>query len=344
MFTLMIILKKRYDIDIINFEKIKNYLRAQKIRKKLSKGEKYLEKIPIQTFDGSGSTTHPYIIELEKPLNAYRYYFVHTPYDNHNVELENPSLSVSNDGINFIKPKDVKDPLLPIIKEQTKELLKYYSDNFILSDNGELQIWYRYTEEDKSTKKPRLKNQIYRIISKDGINFSDPELIIDDDGIWYLSPSIVKIENLYYLYYFDKDHKFYVKTSQNLKKWNKATEVKITDFDNPCWHGEVKLIENQLYLLLLTRNYELYLCQSDSNSPFKFNKSSRLRLNYYDKRYIYGHAHPYKGSFLIKDGYITLYIPYVVNTLNYFKIHGLKRTKWSMTYTRLKLNDLIQIN
>lgn len=337
-----------YKINVINIKRIINYFKSNNIRKKISKEEKYLEKIDIKTFDGSNGTTHPYIINFNKPFNNYRYYMVHTPYDNCNTEFENPSLCVSNDGELFINYNKIINPLLPIIKRKNSKIGKYYNDNFILYDNDELQIWYRYTEEDKSTRETKLINKIYRIITKDGINFSEPELMIDNDGVWYLSPSIIKINDLYYMYYYDKDFKMYCKTSKNLKKWNKKTKIIINNYDGNMWHGEVKNINNKLYLLFLSKpNYNLYFCETDVNSPFLFTKCDKLKFNYYDNCYIYGNEHPYKSTFLIDNNYIKLYIPFVVNKINWFSGKGIKHSKWTMTYTKLKkknYNKYVKVN
>lgn len=342
MFTLTVILfKKHWNIDIININKIKNIFASKKIKKTLSKEEKYLEKIPIDTFDGSGYTTHPYILELDKPLNGYKYYMTHTPYANHNIELENPSLCVSNDGINFQKPKGVKDPLLPIIKKGENGKGKFYNDSFMFYEDGKLQVWYRYTEEDKTGPSLKAKSQIKRIVSKDGINFEKPELIIDFSDIWYLSPSLIKIYQTYYLYYYDQDLKMYVITSQNLKKWSNPQPIILKNYSNNCWHGEVKLINDKLYLLLLSRDYKLYLGQTDTKNPLEFNMSKKLELSYYDSLNIYGNAHPYKSTFLIKKGYIDLYIPFAVNKINYFKIRSIKHVKYTMTHTKLKLDRFL---
>lgn len=329
-----------YKISILNIGKIFNIIKSKKIKKKLNKEEKYLEVIKIETFDGSNSTTHPYIIKLSKEMNKYKYYLSHTPYDNQNIELENPSISVTNDTCNFYKPEGIKDPILDIIKKNKNEIGKYYSDSFLLEVNGNLQLWYRYTEENNKVKPRVLKNYIYRISTKDGINFTKSELVIGDDGIWYLSPSIIKIKNMFYMYYFDKDLKLYCKTSTDLCNFNKAIKININNFNEDCWHGEVKLINDKIYLLLLSKKYGLYWCETDIKNPLEFNMCHKLKLYYYDKCNIYGNMHPYKSTFLIEDGYVILYIPFLVNKINWFKFNGIIHKKWTMTYTKLRINNL----
>ena len=328
----IIFFKLYFNINVINVNKIINIIKTMNIRKKISSEEYYIKKINIETFDGSGGTTHPCIMQFKNLFNNYKYYMVHTPYDNHNVEYENPSLCVSNDTIHFIKPKNINDPLLPIIKSHNP-VLSYYNDNFLLFDDNKFQVWYRYTIEDKSFKEPKLFNQIYRIVSTDGVNYDEPELMIDNDGTWYLSSSIVKIDSLYYLFYFDKDLRMHCKISKNLHEWSKTKHVNTKGYSGNIWHGEVKLIDGKLYLLFLSKDYKLYFCEANIDNPFNFRVCCKLKFNYYDKCNLYGNDVPYKSTFLMDDKYIYLYIPYKVNTINLFKLK--RRIKWTMTYTKL---------
>ena len=335
--VVIIFLKVYFKTNVINIGKIKNVIKTNKIRKLISKDEKYMEKIKIDTFDGSGGTTHPCIMLFEKKYNNYKYYLIHTPYDNHNTELENPSLCVSNDGETFIYPKGINNPLLPISKRDKSKVAKYYNDNFLLYENKELQVWYRYTIENKSKDNPSLFHQLYRIKTINGVDFTEPELMIDNDGIWYLSSSIIKIGKTYYLYYFDKDYKMHCRTSNDLYDWDKPINVEINNYKGNIWHGEVKVYNKKLYLLFLSKDYNLYWCSTDISRPFEFKKCNKINLTYYDEYQMYGNEHPYKSTFLLDNEYIYLYIPYVVNTINISKLR--RHTKWTMTYTKLKINN-----
>lgn len=59
-----------------------------------------LYRVNIPTYDGSGQAVHPSII-----YNKREYILAFTPYRNTNDKLENPSIVVSNNGINFFKEK-----------------------------------------------------------------------------------------------------------------------------------------------------------------------------------------------------------------------------------------------
>ena len=71
--------------------------------KNINEDEIYSENMNISTFDGSNEFTHPSVLYFEKGFNGYKYWMAYTPYHNCNVNIENPCIAVSNDGINFIK-------------------------------------------------------------------------------------------------------------------------------------------------------------------------------------------------------------------------------------------------
>lgn len=74
----------------------------------------------IPTVDGSGECTHPSVIDsvsiLGSPWHGYRYWMAFTPYpgnDDRRFRLENPSVVASHDGIEWIVPEGVANPLIP---------------------------------------------------------------------------------------------------------------------------------------------------------------------------------------------------------------------------------------
>ena len=186
LFLLIIFFLFVLKLPIINYQKIRTKKIINEKRKQLKNGEIYSKELDIKTFDGSGSLTHPSVLYFENGFNGYKFWMAFTPYDNEDVELENPCIVVSNDGINWKIPDKIKNPLLKIIKIRTP--LSYYNDPFLMYTDR-LELWYRYTIEDK-----KVKNYIYRICSNDGINWSKPELMINDNKSYYMSLS--KIINI----------------------------------------------------------------------------------------------------------------------------------------------------
>ena len=69
-----------------------------------------------QTYDRSGQAVHPSVIDFKTEYDLetwgkFRYWMVLTPYPNFNSAFENPSILVSGDGLNWINPPGIKNPL-----------------------------------------------------------------------------------------------------------------------------------------------------------------------------------------------------------------------------------------
>lgn len=319
-------------IHIINFKKIYNKYNYKKILKNFSKDEMYLKDLDIETFDGTGSLTHPSVLYFENGFNGYKYWLVYTPYNNNNVELENPCLAVSNDGINFQKPDGVENPLLEIIKKSNP--LTFYNDPFLFYNNNRLEIWYRYTVEDK-----KLINDVYRIYSTDGVKWSKPELMIKSDSSCYMSLSITKKDDLFYMFYFDMDYKFNMRTSKDLKKWSNEQELTVKGFNEKFWHGEVRYIENHFELLFLSKDYKLYF--SKSNNGINFDNLEELETFYVPKEYFYKKQYPYKSSFVYVKNQLFLYIPFSITKLN-LSLKKVFTKKWKLTLSVFNSKNILK--
>lgn len=68
------------------------------------------------TYDHSGQAVHPSVIDFKteygiEKWGGSRYWMAFTPYPNFNSAFENPSLLVSEDGLNWTNPPGIKNPL-----------------------------------------------------------------------------------------------------------------------------------------------------------------------------------------------------------------------------------------
>ena len=329
----LILFYKILHIPLVNMQKIKSKNKIKKINKKLETEEIYMYPLKINTFDGSGSLTHPSVLYFENKWNGYHFWMAFTPYDNNNVELENPCIVASNDGINWNLPRGCKNPLLKIIKKQKP--YTFYNDPFLIYTDC-LEIWYRYTIEGKE-----LTNDVYRITSKDGVNWSSPQKMIANDGSCYMSLSIVEKEKKYYLYYFDMDYQLNMRSSENLIDWSEERILQIENFNKPFWHGEVRLINNQFELLFLDKEYRLYI--ANSTDGIKFKNCEELNVNYAPREYFYKEQVLYKSSILHINDMIYLYIPVRFCKLNFFKLKQVFHKKWILTLTKLQKHNLYKI-
>lgn len=77
-----------------------------------------LNHIITPTYDGSGQSVHPSVIDFKiefdiESWGGFRYWMALTPYPYFKSALENPSLLVSQDGLNWNNPPGIKNPLEP---------------------------------------------------------------------------------------------------------------------------------------------------------------------------------------------------------------------------------------
>ena len=134
------------------------------------------------TYDGSGETVHLDVIDFGpggwKGLNK-RFAMVHTPYPNYNADWEDPSLLISDDGINWATPAGLTNPLYSPTGAYNNDpdmALDPATDELVLS-------WRDYDQ--------------WRIArSADGINWPaeptalgriavSPAILCDSSGVWH---------------------------------------------------------------------------------------------------------------------------------------------------------------
>lgn len=65
----------------------------------------------IPTYEGSGKTIHPSVVDMGGKLSGYRWWLADTPYPYEQDTYENPSIWASNDRINWTVPAGVTNPL-----------------------------------------------------------------------------------------------------------------------------------------------------------------------------------------------------------------------------------------
>lgn len=279
--------------------------------------------IEIPTYDKHNEVTHPKVLYFPEKVNGYHYYMVSTPYHNNNTYIENPSITVSNDGIKFIEPKGINNPVSGFPSKEKNDT--YYSDPFMMYDDNKFKLFYRYTKSYENGKYIRNGyNYLYYKESTDGINFSDEKIILDNDfKERYMSPSIVKNNDVYKIWYTNYDCKLRYIESTDLSSFSKPVIVNIENFNKGIWHSEIQYIDNTYHIVFMTRNNYLYYSSSKDGLNFmepKLIKSSLKELQG-SKYYIY------KTSYIIHDNTIELYIPYRVNGI------------WKMYYKLYNIND-----
>ncbi len=310
----------------VDYNKVGSYeviyrAKYNKISKKLvrrvnvNKKETINKWVTIPTYDGSNQTTHPKVLYFENGFNGYKYWMVSTPYPSLDAYYENPSITVSNNGIDWTCPKGFKNPVsgYPNIYRDDS----YYSDPYMIYDNGKIEIFFRKTKSNLNGLNIKNGfNYMYYISSSDGINYSKPKIILDNNyNEQYMSMSVVKRDGKYKIWYVNYNNKIRYIESKDLVEFTEPIDVNIENFDKKLWHKEIQYV-NGKYVCIFMIKYKLFYTESLDGINFIEPKEIYTNLNTNYKYNIY------KSSFIITDNYIELFIPY---RLNY---------KWEMKYIK----------
>lgn len=215
------------------------------------------------TYDGSGQTVHPDIEYMPAGWHGYTYWMAMTPYPNTIDSYENPSILVSNDGVTWIVPPGLANPLIGkpspcghnndtdiIYNKATDEMFVYHLDT-------------RHSSECSSYAGQPYYNHNYLQLfkSSDGIHWTGPITLIDWDlntDKFFLSPAIVQRDtDHFYMWLTDqKNGEVYWCESGNGINWSDPVKVNLPDI---AWHLNVEYIPSRdeywmIYVVYGTRN------------------------------------------------------------------------------------------
>ncbi|MDO5018355.1 MAG: hypothetical protein Q4E02_03555 [Lagierella massiliensis] len=260
--------------------------------------------IPTYVKDNN-QAIHPSIFYDPDMKYGYRYILAFTPYSFLNDQTENPSIVVSNDGINFKILEDVPSPLVKPEKNC------HLSDVCIFEKDSTLEIWYR-----ESNKKTRL-SRLLRITTNDLISYTKPQVILDygTSGYGLGSPSVLYEDGVYKIYYrknMDIGSDSYVyRASLDLKSFTNPIPLKFDKGEwtnyHP-WHLEIKKVNNIYYCLTMNcpdgkmDTSSLFLLESYDGINFK----NPIKILEPSEK---GHDNwlIYKSTFMVKDDTVWLY-------------------------------------
>ncbi|MDD5614305.1 MAG: hypothetical protein PHQ54_04460 [Candidatus Omnitrophica bacterium] len=190
------------------------------------------------TYDGSGQAVHPDIVYFPEGWQGYKYWMAFTPYPFGKRAYENPSILVSQDGYSWEVPPGLKNPIVGSISRG------YHADPDLLynQDTEELWLYFMRFRDNQS--------YLYRVRSGDGINWSGPELILQEPSFGMLSPSVIYQGGLYRLWYVDSGRaginsgytEVKYRTSDDGVNWSQPQKVSVDLQGHQVWHLEVSYI------------------------------------------------------------------------------------------------------
>lgn len=212
--------------------------------KKDCKNRNAVEKLNIKSVYGDNEAYHPKVLYFENGWNGYKYWMAYSPYPQADDSKENPHIAVSNDLNNWKTPEGLKNPLDEISKIYKKKKI-YNSDPHLVYNNDlkQLECWWRFVND--------VTDQviIYRRTSKNGVNWSNKEIILNTirSKQDYVSPTIIYENGEYHLWYVSGGYKLNYTKSKDLKKWNETRQINL-NYNNSqlmTWHFDI--IHNKDY-------------------------------------------------------------------------------------------------
>lgn len=105
------------------------------------------ERSIIPTYDGSGITVHPSVVDMGRKWNGYRWWQANTPFPGDNERLENPCIWGSNDRWHWEVPNGLTNPL-----KQPPPAPGYNSDTELVFDPDTQRLLCFYREVSVGTR------------------------------------------------------------------------------------------------------------------------------------------------------------------------------------------------
>jgi len=278
--------------------------------------------VNIPTYDKKDEATHPKVLYFKSGFNGYKYWMVMTPYPFNDASKENPSIVVSNDGETWIEPSGIHNPVSGVPRSQRGDF--YYSDPFMLFDKDRFELFFRGTGSYLNDTYDRNGyNYIYHQTSTDGINWTEPKLILDNNAPErYMSISVIKEDNIYKIWYVNYDGKVRYTESPDLINFTRPIDISLFNFNLNVWHGEMQYVDDK-YMFIFMIKYKLFYAESLDGINF----DSPREINTDLKDIKCKNIHIYKASYVVTDKYIELYIPYRVDSV------------WKMYYEKMSKED-----
>lgn len=236
--------------------------------------------LKIKTFDGSDSPYHPSVLFFENGWNGYKYWMAETPFSPKGKPYEDrnecPSIHVSNDGINWTEI--LKNPIDNLTEEEIEEL-DYFSDPHLVFVNGYIECWYRFTHR-KGITNNYSNLQLVRKTSKDGINWSEREILVNlvttegnSLGNMVVSPAILYQNGIYRMWYVNSESRetrgLSYSESTDGKKWEPAKLCTLNGIDSMPWHIDVNIF-NGTYSLISYDFNDIIIYESSDGISFHF--------------------------------------------------------------------------
>ncbi|HPG40561.1 MAG TPA: hypothetical protein PLP19_04500 [bacterium] len=244
--------------------------------------------LALPTPDKSGQCVHPDIQYFEEGFNKNKFFLVYTPYPFSKNSYENPCLAVSNNGVDYDEFTISQNPLARTPKNG------YNNDPELYFDKEKKEFYLFYLE----TVKPDYQNLI-RLKSSDCIKWERSLVnhFVFPQDIFIVSPSIVKRDSIFYLFFVNLSRYHYpIQFVKNIDSNNMNFEDRTTintEFPEGFipWHIDVFPAGNKFVMLACGpfSDSKLYLAVSSDLVNWTFNCNPLLinTTGFYNSKKIY---------------------------------------------------------
>lgn len=294
---------------------------------------------------GDNEAYHPKVLSFMDKWNGYKYWMSYTPYPQGDDSKENPHIAVSNDLIEWETLENLDTP------SDMRPQLRYNSDSHIVYNDklNRLECYWRYVDDIEN------KSIIYRRTTTDGINWTEKEISVLNEPrskVDCISPAIIFEDNIYKMWYVDKENVIKYKISEDGINWSKETKINI-DYEDKvkAWHLDVIHTEKGYEMLLVA--FENWKLRNDMNLHYTTSsdgvnwKTAKVIMqptretNNWDNRGIY------RSSFIYEDGVYYIYYSGTDKDLHHGiglvygkNIYNLKQT--TIDYTKKEETELLK--
>jgi hypothetical protein len=204
----------------------------------------------LTSYDGSGQCVHPDVIRVDRAFYGRQLLMVMQPYPYGDDFFENPSLLASDDGLDWLVPDGVSNPIV----DPPPQRGAWNSDgDLLLGRDDQLFLYYRFNSGEGET-------TLFRKTKLDGGHWSLPEKVftVTPSGT-FASPALLRVADSYHMYFVDTlAHCVKLAVSKDGTHWN--AERTLFAFKN-AWHLDATRSGNSIYLLLNDRQ-SLFLMRS----------------------------------------------------------------------------------
>ena len=289
-----------------------------------------LFRLDIPTYDGSGQAVHPSLLVQDGSVaGSPRFVLAFTPYTDTDDRVENPSVVVSDDGLNFREEKAGLNPLVPAPEKDHND------DPDLFFSNGRYGILYLETMRPE-------KQSLILLESTDRLRWE--KRVIHEERLdrgsccFMLSPKYIEKDGLSYLFYVNRDaaggYRIEYVTGKDVYSldFTNRKAVAVSGLKELPWHLDILQDEGQSgnkqgslgwYMLLTTAKD----AEKDSRYTLRIAHSQDL-VNWKLEE---GFAVPdcYRSSGFIKDGVMYLYLSKIF-------LPGCRRKRWKILLYKIK--------